>query len=461
VPTATTATTQVTDRTSQRVAQLTAAAARLLQIPHCPHVPTPRQARFLLEFSREALFGGAAGGGKSDAILMAALQYIDVPGYAAIAFRKSYSDLSLPGALMDRAKSWLADTSARWKEDEKTFVFPSGATLTFGYLERDLDRYRYQGSEYQFIGFDELTQIAETNYLYLFSRLRRPQARSNPALGAVPLRMRAASNPGGIGHDWVYRRFFVEGPAKGRVFVPSKLDDNPHLDQAEYRHSLSELDPVTRAQLLHGDWTVRPEGRVFRRDWFPIVAAAPPDCTWVRYWDLAASDPGPSNPDPDYTAGALLGRSRSTRMFYLADMARFRGSPEAVERRLVLTSAADGRLVRRYIEQEPGGAGKAHHDALRRGALADYPFGSHRSTGDKVTRAASLAAQAEGGRVHLVSGPWNSDFLDELAGFPDGAAHDDQVDAACGAMEKLIVQAAPLAGGPISIQRSDRGWRPG
>ena len=86
--------------------------ATILENPWIPHEPTPKQAEFLLMPDLEVLFGGSAGGGKSDALLMAALQYVDVPGYAAILFRRTYTDLSLPGALMDRAHEWLQGTKA-------------------------------------------------------------------------------------------------------------------------------------------------------------------------------------------------------------------------------------------------------------------------------------------------------------------------------------------------------------
>jgi hypothetical protein len=185
-----------------------------------PHAEKQKQA-LLLDHVQEVLYGGAAGGGKSDWLLMEALKYVQVPGYAAILLRRSYADLSLPGALMDRAEQWLKGTAARWKSTDKTWRFPSGATLTFGYLENDSDKYRYQSSEFQFVGFDEVTQFEESQYLYLFSRLRRLQGVD------VPLRMRAASNPGGIGHAFVKQRFLVEGPAAGRLFIPSKLEDNP------------------------------------------------------------------------------------------------------------------------------------------------------------------------------------------------------------------------------------------
>ena len=155
-----------------------------------PHTPTPKQLAFLLLGGQEALFGGSAGGGKTDALLMAALQSVDTPGYAALVLRRTYADLSLPGALMDRAQEWLGPTAARWHDTEKTWAFPSGATITFGYLEHELDKFRYQGSELSFCAFDELTQFTESQYRYLFSRLRRL------AGSDIPLRMRSASNPG-------------------------------------------------------------------------------------------------------------------------------------------------------------------------------------------------------------------------------------------------------------------------
>ena len=228
--------------------------ARLLKprmTPYIVHQPTERQSHFLSLDCLEAFFGGAAGGGKSDALLMAGLQFADIPGYSAILFRQTYADLALPGALMDRANEWLYGTDAHWSGQEKKWTFPSGATLNFGYLETESDKFRYRSSEFQFIGFDELTNFTETQYRFLFSRLRRTTDID------VPLRMRSASNPGGVGHDWVKERFIgtrSTPPVVPDVFVPAKLSDNPHLSQDEYQRSLEQLDPVTKAQLLSGDW---------------------------------------------------------------------------------------------------------------------------------------------------------------------------------------------------------------
>lgn len=246
---------------------------------YIPHSPTTRQKLFLeLDNEREVFYGGAAGGGKSDALLMAALEYVHVPGYAALLLRKTYVDLARPGALMDRARQWLSDTPAKWDEKNKKWTFPSGATLTFGYLEVENDKFKYQSSEFQFVGFDELTHFSLTQYTYLFSRLRRLKGVN------IPIRMRSGSNPGGYGGLWVKERFIPEGftaedaipekvwekdfvdeetgkPGK-RFFVPARLDDNPHLDQAEYEESLSNLDSITRAQLRRGDWSITTKGDI-------------------------------------------------------------------------------------------------------------------------------------------------------------------------------------------------------
>lgn len=267
----------------------------------CPHAPTPAQRRFLDRPELEVLYGGAAGGGKSDALLMAALEYVHVPGYSAIVFRRTFADLALPGAIMDRARSWLQGR-ARWNEQAKRFTFPSGATLQFGYLEHEADRYRYQGAEFQFIAFDELTQFPESVYSYLLSRLRRT------AQSGVPLRMRGATNPGGVGNEWVMKRFPIpdEGmpilpvsvsDETGRVFIPAGLADNPHLDRESYERNLSELSEVDRRQLLDGDWHAA-RGKFFSdydRDRHVVLAFDPPVSSWRWYggfdwgWSAPAS----------------------------------------------------------------------------------------------------------------------------------------------------------------------------
>jgi hypothetical protein len=212
-------------------------------------------------------YGGAAGGGKSDWLLMGALEHVDVPGYSAIIFRRTFTDLDLPGAIMDRSREWLANTPARWSEQKKKWMFPSGASLQFAFMKDEGDEIRYQGAEFQYVGFDELTQFPERQYTYLFSRLRRPQPGKpfSVELSKVPLRMRAASNPGGVGHGWVKDRFQIQtGRPRddGRHFVSARIADNPYLDAVSYRKGLSRLDETIRLQLEEGNWDVF-EGAAF------------------------------------------------------------------------------------------------------------------------------------------------------------------------------------------------------
>lgn len=243
----------------------------------CPQVPHEKQQVFLSLNNLEAFFGGSAGPGKSSALLMDSLKYVDVPNYSALLLRKTYADLAKPGALMDRAQEWLRNTGARWRDKDKQWKFPSGATLSFGYLENENDKFQYLSTEYQFIGFDELTQFSESSYTYLFSRLRRL------ASSDVPLRVRSASNPGGLGARWVHKRFIpegftladaeeakvywkeeeVDGVMQRRAFVPATLNDNRFIDQESYIDSLMQLDPVTREQLLRGDWRITDRGDIY------------------------------------------------------------------------------------------------------------------------------------------------------------------------------------------------------
>ncbi len=231
---------------------------------YIPHEPTEKQTvalvahRFVADPSQpvELFYGGAAGGGKSDWLLMGALQYVDQPEYASIIFRRTYTQLSKPGALIARSKTWLGQTDARWVEQEKTWHFPSGAKLAFGYLESDGDEENYQSAEFQFIGFDELTHFTERQYTYLFSRLRRLEGTD------IPLRLCGASNPGSRGHAWVRDRL-VEGKAPNRVFIPARIDDNEHIDKPAYLTALAHLRPALQQQLRDGDWSAF-EGMAYR-----------------------------------------------------------------------------------------------------------------------------------------------------------------------------------------------------
>jgi predicted phage terminase large subunit-like protein len=405
---------------------------------------------------REAFYGGAAGGGKSEALLMAAVQYCEVPGYSALILRQTLPDLNQAGALIPRSQEWWGGTEAIWNENKKRWTFPSGAVLRFGYLENRQHLNNYMGSEYQFIGFDEATQFQEDLYKFLFSRLRRRRGMD------VPLRVRAASNPGGVGHEWVKRRFMQEGPAAGRVFVPARLTDNPSLDQEEYRASLQEVDPITRAQLLEGDWNVAGNAGNFERDWFPLVDAVPMHVERIiRYWDTASTAPIPGQENrADFTVGTLMAKLTDN-TYLILDVIRFQGNPATVERTVAQTAALDGPDVEIFMEQEPGASGRVMIDHYRDKVLGGYYFEGIRSTGSKTVRAAAFGAQAKARNIAILAAPgqnWVTAWLDEIVSFPEGA-HDDQVDSAAGAYNQLAL------GGEVRSARSEIrslfSWRQG
>jgi predicted phage terminase large subunit-like protein len=253
----------------------------------------------------------------------------------------------------------------------------------------------------------------------------------------------ATFTPKGKAH-WTYE-VFGRGAPDTRLFRVRTWENkhNPAAFSATLRRQYTARQAE---QELAGEFT-DPEGCLFRRDWFPVVDAAPPCVRRVRWWDLAATAPK-AGADPDYTAGVLMGKTRDGR-YVVLDVRRVRASPASVEALVKATASQDGRGVEVWMEQEPGSAGVSTVDHYRRDVLAGYVFHGLRSTGDKAERARPLAAMAEAGHVLLARGPFVKDLLDELETFPQGG-HDDQTDSASAAFLRLASAApagAPSAGG--------------
>lgn len=419
-----------------------------------PIDPTPKQtAALLMNSVREMLYGGAAGGGKSVFLLAAALQYVDVPGYSAALFRRTFSDLMLPHALIPMSHEWLDPWESKgevhWADKEKRWTFlESGATLSFGYLENKGDEYRYQGAEFQFVGMDECTHIIPASYTYLFSRLRRLKG-SN-----IPIRMRATANPGGTYGDYYYQRFFVEIADRNkdklrRIFLPAGLNDNPHLDAEEYRETLSELDPITREQLENGNWEIRPKGDLFDKSWISRIPfyGIPAGIKWVRFWDLASIDPrykkkNRSNRDPDWTIGFKLGMYQGC--YYIADIVKEQRAPGDIEKLVAATAEADGHSCAIRMEEEGGASGKANTDRYAREILCGYDFEGVKPVVSKIERARPVAAACQVGSVFIIDRCRNQlDFFAQLESFPNGV-NDDIIDGFSGSFSYFKPRAGKL-----------------
>ncbi|MEO2004781.1 MAG: terminase family protein, partial [Candidatus Poribacteria bacterium] len=154
------------------------------------------QTAFMASEADECLFGGAAGPGKSECLIMEATRHVEHPEYRALLLRRTYPELE--ASLIDRSRKYYPLFGARYNEQRKAWTFPSGARIQFGYLQYERDVHRYQSAEFAFLGFDELTSFTRYQYEYMLSRNRN--------VVGIPNRIRAATNPGNIGHGWVKAR---------------------------------------------------------------------------------------------------------------------------------------------------------------------------------------------------------------------------------------------------------------
>ena len=261
-----------------------------------PH-PGPQE-NFCSRGEFEVLFGGAAGPGKTDCLIMEAARNIDHPRYTGLILRRTFPQLQ---EIIDRTRHWypMVSPGSEYRATEHRWRFPSGSTITLGHMQHEGDKYNYHGKEFHFVGFDELTMFTETQYLFLHSRIRRTFKEFNT-------RIRSTTNPGNIGHSWVKKRFvdiikhgetYVD-PATGqsRVFIPAKVTDNPTLMDNDplYMQRLEALPEVEKMRLLHGVWDVF-EGQVFTElsqrvhgcDDFPI----PPEWEHFMVFDWGYARP--------------------------------------------------------------------------------------------------------------------------------------------------------------------------
>ena len=223
------------------------------------------QEDFLAASETDVLYGGAAGGGKSYAMLVDPLRYAHRAAHRGLIIRRSMPELR---ELIDKSRELYpkAFPGCKYKEVEKLWNFPSGAKIEFGFLERDADVYRYQGQAYSWIGFDEITHLpTEFSWNYLASRLRTTDSE-------ITCYMRCTANPGGVGATWVKKRYIDPSPPHEsfegsdgltRKFIPARLQDNPFLARdGNYEKMLKALPPTQRQQLLEGNWDVA-EGAAF------------------------------------------------------------------------------------------------------------------------------------------------------------------------------------------------------
>jgi predicted phage terminase large subunit-like protein len=437
--------------------------------------PQPGAQELFLSLGADvALYGGAAGGGKSFALLLEPLRYRTVPNFGATIFRRTYPQITAQGSLWDESLNLYPLAGGEPKVGDLLWTFASGARVKFAHLQHEETVEDYYSSQIPLIEFDQLEQFSRRQFLRMLARNRsacgvRPYCRAtcNPdadswlaefvAWWIDPVTGLADERRSGVVRWFVNRQDrivwgdsreelrsrFPDQPPLSFTFVPAKLEDNPILRQKDpgYEAKLSALPLVEYLRLRPGNWKARAEaGKVFNQAWFPLVAAAPAGGEDCRFWDLASTERKIGGRDPDFTAGVLLRRSAG--VYYVLDCVAEQAGPAEVERLIVATAEADSRRSQREgatyrlrWEQEPGSA--AAREALRLTQMfAGLDAAAVRPEGDKVVRARAFAAQARAGNVKLVGAEWNGRFLAEMHGFPD-RPHDDIPDAASGAMNAL------------------------
>ena len=265
--------------------------------------PTPKQAAFHASIANEILYGGAAGGGKTKALIMDALfRTLKYPNTTAVVFRRSYRELE--DTDIKEAVASYPQSIAKYNAGRHEFALVNGSRILFRHCENPQDRFLYSGIEVQFMYFDELTSFEQVIYDFLKTRLRAKRS-----LGVTPI-IRSASNPGNIGHGWVKKMFVDAGPYmsiqtqtiysealhKARTirtqYIPALATENPFITE-DYIFELEQKPEALRNALLNGDWDSF-EGQVFKefvndpkhyqdRLWTHVIEPFEIPLDWPRY----------------------------------------------------------------------------------------------------------------------------------------------------------------------------------
>lgn len=438
------------------------------------------QTQFLSTTADIAIYGGAAGAGKTFAELLEALRHISNPRFGCVIFRRTSPQIRNEGGLWDESTEIYPLLGAKPRETTLEWIFNSGAKIKFAQLQYDGDVYNFQGAQIPLIMFDELTHFSEFQFFYMLTRNRS-------TCGVKPY-IRAACNPDP--DSWVAEfiswwidpesgfpipersgqiRWFVRlsgeiiwadtaeeliekysvagRPARPKsvTFISAKIYDNPALLEKDpgYLSNLMAQDVVEQARLLDGNWKVRPAaGKIINRDWFDIIEfdELPRGGVECRFWDFAATEKDYTGNDPSFTAGTKM-LMVGDDLFIIDCYAQQVGAGD-VEAEFIRITKNDMKLSRQRGTQykvrwevEPGSAGKRESARLVK-MLQGYDAGGVRPLGDKMLRLKPFAAQARVRAVKLVRGPWNEAWLSHMHHQPD-IVHKDIADSTSGAYTEL------------------------
>ncbi|MBC3798041.1 phage terminase large subunit [Acetobacterium tundrae] len=441
--------------------------------------PQPGPQEALLSTSADiCIYGGAAGGGKSYALLLEPIRHINNPGFGAVVFRKNANQIMAEGGLWDTSMAIYPLIGGISKQTPTaTWNFPSGAKVSFSHMQLEKDVLSWQGSQIPLIAFDELTHFSQSQFFYMLSRNRsvcgvRPYVRAttNPDVdswvadfiswwidqdtgyailersGKIRYMARLAGEIiwGDSPEELVNDEIDLED-VKTVTFIASKLSDNQILMKADpgYMSNLKALSLVERERLLEGNWKIRPAaGLIFPSGKANLIDVLPSDVIrWIRAWDMAATEDKAeskkNNTGPAHTAGVLIGKTRSGR-FIIGDVIDRAMSASDVRNTVKNTAILDRdkyKRVRTRISQDPGQAGKDQAEQYIK-LLSGFDVVAKRESGDKVTRAEGLAAQWQAGNVDILMADWTEAYLKQMDNFPEGKLK-DMVDASANGFNEI------------------------
>lgn len=477
---------------------------------------TGKRSKYATEAGEEVdiiFYGGQAGGGKSMAALIHHLKYYHLPNYKGLVIRRTTPMLTKPGAIWDEAKSTyrLVDKNARIRNKDMKITFgpvpveEEKAEISFTHFERVDDTDNFQGSQISSVVFDELCQFEESQFLYVLSRLRtkakmKPVARAtmNPDPDSWvkkwvgwylypqghPLFGRPDPSKQGIvrwfirrdndlawgeSREELFERYGLrdaEGnllpeDTRGQIqplsfaFIAASVYDNPYIEPS-YIAFLEGLPRVEKEILLYGSWEARPEGSgFFKREWLeelPFIPETSEFTKIVRAWDLAGNLKNEINPDPDYSVGVKMGKTKGG-SYVILDVVRFRARFGDVTQKIIETAKADGVNVDIIIPADPNAAAKAAAAQMVAEISAHGYYARAKSSNkSKIDRFRPFAAVAQVGLVKIVRGCVddlenktyrnNDPYYGELEVFDGGRkGHDDMVDATSDAYMSLATGA--------------------
>lgn len=434
------------------------------------------QTMFMASSADIVIYGGAAGGGKTYALLLEALRHKNIKGFGAVIFRKNFTQITAEGGLWDASTkifSQVPDAHQR-KTPKLHWKFDAGAKLTFAHLDREEDLLAWQGTEIAYLAFDELTHFTKHQFLYMLSRNRstcgvKPYVRAtcNPDSDSwvadfiswwidqdtgYPIRERSGVVRymcvlndviywGDSPEDLAEKYDIPPTDCKSVTFIASRLEDNKILMTSDpsYLSNLKAMTEVDMERLLYGNWKIKAQaGRYFKRTQVTIITEAPNDIImWCRAWDLAATDED-ENGDADLTAGVLMGLRKGGTVVVL-NVINQRIKAGDVEKLVYNTALIDRqRYGYQYIvrvPQDPGQAGKVLAGQYVK-LLSGFNVKTLPVSGSKELRATPFAAQWQNGNVEVLLGDWNEEYFSQLESFPE-SKHDDMVDASSDAFSEL------------------------